>query len=61
MFAAGLLFVISGSKIRYVMKLRKGIVYLFTNFRKKNIVKQKMYDFRTHVRHILREKRKHRK
>lgn len=61
MLAAGLLFIISGSKIRYVMKLRKGIIYLFTNFRKKNIVKQKMYDFRTHVRHILREKKRRKK
>lgn len=50
-----ILLIVPWNKIRYVIKLRKWIVYLVKNFHKENIVDQKMKDIRDHVKDILKD------
>jgi hypothetical protein len=57
-----ILFFVSGHKVRYVMKVRKGIVYMMKNLHRKRILRQKMKDISSHIKEILDErenKKKH--
>jgi len=54
-FVVWVILVVSPSKIKHVIKMRKSIVYLFLNFHKKHIIRHKINDIRTHVRDILKK------
>lgn len=57
-----ILFFVSWHKVRHVMKVRKGIVYMMQNLHRKRIIKQKMKDISSHIKQILderEEKKKH--
>lgn len=45
--------VVSPSKIKHVIKMRKSIIYLFMNLHNKHIIRHKMNDIRKHVKDIL--------
>jgi len=45
--------VVSPSKIRHVIKMRKSIVYLFMNIHNKHIIRHKINDIRVHIKDIL--------
>lgn len=57
MLVVWLLFIIPWQKIKHVIKIRKGIFYLFQNIHRKRIVKHKMRDIKNHVIEILKEKK----
>ena len=48
----GAVMLISGRQVVKVIKIRKGVVYLFKNFSWKR-VQHKMRDFKTHIKHII--------
>ncbi|MDD2871918.1 MAG: hypothetical protein PHS49_08065 [Candidatus Gracilibacteria bacterium] len=52
----GLMLIVPGNKIRHVIKIRKGIVYLTQNFHRKDTIARKMRDIKVHIRDILDEK-----
>lgn len=52
-FVVWFLFIIPWSKIKYVIKLRKSIFYMMSNFHRKRIIEHKMKDIKEHVRDIL--------
>lgn len=53
-----MILVISPKKIRHIIKMRKSIVYLFSNIHNKHIVRHKIYDIKSHVFDILKEDKK---
>ncbi|MFK7779708.1 MAG: hypothetical protein QM490_01045 [Candidatus Gracilibacteria bacterium] len=55
-FVVGFLLIVPGKKIKYVIKIRKGIVYLVQNFYRKRIIEHKMKDIKNHIIEILKEK-----
>lgn len=57
----GLLLFVPGQKVRHVIKLRKGIVYAMQNIHRRHLIKQKIYDIKTHVKQILKAKKVKRK
>jgi len=48
-----LILVVSPSKIKHIIKMRKSIVYLFMNLHNKHIIRHKINDIRIHIRAIL--------
>lgn len=52
----GVLLLIGARKIHLVAKIRKGVQYLFTDFSWER-VRHKFYDIKTHIKHILKERR----
>ncbi len=53
-----LLLIIPWQKIKHVIKIRKGIVYLAQNIHRKGIIKHKIKDIRNHVMEILKDRNK---
>lgn len=53
MLVVWLLLIIPGRKIKYVIKLRKWITYLFQNLHRRQIIKHKIHDIKTHILEIL--------
>jgi len=51
-----ILLIIPWDKIRHVVKIRKGILFLIKNYHRKHIFKQKMRNIKSHVKNILRNK-----
>lgn len=51
-----LLIILPGNKIRHIIKLRKWLIFLMTNFHRKAIVRHKMRDFSSHIKQILNDK-----
>lgn len=51
------LFLASANKIRHIIKMRKSIIYLFSNIHKNHIIRHKIYDIKKHVKKILRKDR----
>ncbi|MDD3794044.1 MAG: hypothetical protein PHI37_04480 [Candidatus Gracilibacteria bacterium] len=54
----GIILVVSPSKIRHVIKMRKSIVYLFMNLHNKHIIRHKINDIRIHIKDILKDEEK---
>lgn len=50
-----ILLVVPGNKVKHVIKLRKGIIYMFKNIHRKHVIKQKMNDISFHIKEILNE------
>lgn len=50
--------VVSPSKIKHVIKMRKSIIYLFMNLHNKHIIRHKINDIRIHIRDILKNEEK---
>lgn len=50
-----ILLIVPWWKIRYVIKIRKWIVYLFRNLHRKKIIDHKIKDFKEHIKEILKE------
>ncbi len=57
MLVVWILLIIPGKKVRHVIKLRKWIVYLFSNLHRKHIIKHKVKDIKNHVMEIIKEKK----
>lgn len=53
-----IILVVSPSKIKHVIKMRKSIVYLFMNLHNKHIIRHKINDIRIHIRDILKDEEK---
>lgn len=53
----GFILIIPSNKLRYLIKLRKSLIYLFANLHKKHIIKHKIYDIKSQVKKILNDKR----
>lgn len=51
-----ILLIVPWKKIRHVIKIRKWIIYLLQNFRRKRILKHKVKDIKEHIKDILNEK-----
>ncbi len=51
-----ILLIVPWKKIRHVIKIRKGIMYLTQNFYRKRILKHKVKDIKEHIKDILNEK-----
>ncbi|PID87514.1 hypothetical protein CSB07_00920 [Candidatus Gracilibacteria bacterium] len=60
MLIISILLFIPANKIKYLIKIRKGLFYFFTNLRKDYIIKHKINDIYNHVKSII-EKRNERK
>jgi predicted ABC-type exoprotein transport system permease subunit len=56
-FLVWFLLIVPWHKIRYVIKIRKWIMYLAQNFHRKIIIEHKIRDIRNHVRDILKTKK----
>jgi uncharacterized membrane protein HdeD (DUF308 family) len=52
----GVLLVVPAKKVKHVVKLRKGIIYMFKNIHRRRILKHKMNDISSHIKQILNEK-----
>mgnify|MGYP003982406595 FL=1 len=52
----GLLLIIHPKKIKYVIKIRKWIIYLMKNFHKETVVEHKVKDIKAHIKLILKDK-----
>ena len=50
-----ILLVVPAQKVRHVIKLRKGVVYMMKNIHRRRILKHKMNDISLHIRQILNE------
>ena len=50
-----ILLVVPWNKVRHVIKLRKGIIYMFRNIHRRRILKHKMNDISLHIKQILNE------
>lgn len=50
--------VVSPSKIKHVIKMRKSIIYLFMNLHNKHIIRHKINDIRIHIKDILKNEEK---
>ncbi len=55
LLSSGFILVISPSKIRHLIKMRKSIIYLFKNFHRKNVLKYKLLDIKIHVLKIIKK------
>lgn len=44
-------------KVKYVIKIRKSLIYLFINITKKRLVIQKIYDIKKNIKRIIRDKK----
>ncbi len=53
-----IILVVSPSKIKHVVKMRKSIVYLFMNLHNKHIIRHKINDIRIHIKDILKNEEK---
>jgi hypothetical protein len=53
----GVLLVVPGKKVRHVIKLRKGLIYMFKNIHRKRVIKHKMNDISSHIKQILNEEK----
>lgn len=51
-----LMLIVPWEKIKYVVKIRKWIIYLAKNFHRKETVWQKIRDIKLHIRDILAQK-----
>jgi hypothetical protein len=51
------LLIVPGKKVRHVIKLRKGLIYMFKNIHRKRILKHKMNDISLHIKQILNEEK----
>lgn len=51
------LLVVPWKKVRHVIKLRKGLIYLFKNIHRRRIIKHKMNDISLHIKQILNEEK----
>lgn len=52
-----ILLLVPWTKIRYVIKIRKSIVYLFSNILERKIIRQKFYDIISHTKSILKKEK----
>lgn len=50
-----ILLVVPAQKVRHVIKLRKGVVYMMKNIHRRRILKHKMNDISLHIKQILNE------
>lgn len=57
MIVLALLTVVPGKKVRHVIKIRKGFLYLMKNLNSKVIIRHKMRDFSLHIKEILDDKK----
>lgn len=55
MLIVWVLLVVPWKKVRHVIKLRKGIIYMFKNIHRRRILKHKMNDISAHIKQILNE------
>lgn len=51
-----LILIVPANKIKLVIKIRKGITYLFQNIHNKKIIRHKVYDIKNHIFEILDKK-----
>ncbi|MCP4523408.1 MAG: hypothetical protein GY828_04250 [Candidatus Gracilibacteria bacterium] len=58
LFIFSVLLIIPAHKIKHVVKMRKGFIYLAQNFYKKQIITHKMRDISGHIKEILDTKNK---
>ncbi len=58
MFSISLLLCVPWKRVRYIIKFRKWIIYMFKNIRNKIIIKHKMRDFSSHIKKILKDNKK---
>ena len=49
--------IVPSRKIKHVVKIRKSIIYLFTNFHKKHVIHHKIYDIKKQVNKIINDKK----
>ncbi len=53
----GVLLVVPGKKVRHVIKLRKGLIYMFKNIHRRRVIQHKMSDISGHIKQILNEEK----
>ncbi len=51
-----LMLIVPGHKVKHVVKLRKSLYYLTTNFHRKDTIAYKIRDIKMHIRDILDER-----
>jgi hypothetical protein len=56
-----ILLVVPAKKVKHVIKLRKGIIYMFKNIHRRRVIKHKMNDISSHIKQILNEKKSKKK
>lgn len=54
-FILGVLLIVPAQKVRHVIKLRKGVVYMMKNIHRRRVIKHKMNDISLHIKQILNE------
>lgn len=52
-FVVWFLLIVPWEKIKHVIKIRKGVIYLVKNFHRKRIIEHKIKDIREHIKEIL--------
>lgn len=52
-----LIWIVPSKKVKHVIKIRKSIIYLFTNLHKKRVILHKIYDIKKQVKSIIRNKK----
>lgn len=55
MLIVWVLLVVPAHKVKHVIKLRKGLIYMFKNIHRRRVIKHKMNDISSHIKQILNE------